>query len=236
MRTCPAIAISPKIGQAGPGGAFGVISALIELAAFNADKQILRSTIDAKAALGLAFDAELRALNGLRYDGPTIVSAARVVGWQVLPMYDDQPVDFASFTVSASQTIWLAPQTLESARRRLQPQALLDFWYGQEGYRHPEDPDEWPGFGMRRLELLDNLGNVVAQAEIAFDGQVTWIDVAPMGEAEIAVTLQLAAKLEAEASEEARWDNFSSAESLREQAAGLRRSVSIVMNAERLAT
>lgn len=213
-----------------------VINAVIQIAAFNAEKQILKSVISAKCALGLEASNDRSVLENLRYEGATVVSSVRIAGWIELPMYDDQPIDFASFRVTTEKKLSIVPQSLENAKHMMQSQFLLDTWYGVDGYVQPQDPDEFVDTGMTRVELIDNLGNVVAQAAVSFEGEVKWDESIHMNEADIADTLQKAGELESQASYEvAMADNFDTARSLREQASGLRRKVSIAQNVMRLA-
>lgn len=164
----------------------------------------------------------------------TTISTLRIVGWREEPMYDEHP-SLATYAVKAYKTLSLKPQTLSAAKALIQPQYLLDAWYGVDGYSHPEsfDDENWPDSGMTRLELIDAFGRLVAEADVDFRGNVTWADPLLLTEEQIAKIEIQANSLYSQATVESGWDNFSTAANLREEADSLLRKVSI---ARRLAS
>jgi hypothetical protein len=221
------------------GGAYGMAEgftrAVIEATTFQAFRRILRATIAAKWNLGLDATDDCHELAHMSYHGPTIVSAVRIVGWREEPMYDEHPdIDFASFRRPLIKLIELMPGTLEDARTAFRRQEVLDAWFGSWNRRELPPPTE-PASTIARVELLDNLGNVVAEADFGSDTDLHWRPTPIMTGIDITSALGRADELERIAAFEAGWDNFSIAEDLREQAAALRRQVSIAQHAPRLA-
>lgn len=224
-----------------------VIDAIASISAFESAKRTLQIIIKAKKKRGMDYSSELLSVRSMRYDGATLVSAIQLTGWQEHAMSDDGSCA-GSYTTRTSITINIAPQTLEDAQRLIQPQFLLDSWHGEEGFSYPDynapdfdfDRDD-VGTDVDGVLLLDNLGEVVAEAEVncrprAYEGGIRWVEVhQSKNEADIAVMLKQADECDSKASEEARWDNFDSAKSLRARAGGIRRQISIAQNVLRLA-
>lgn len=170
----------------------------------------------------------------LRY-GSSFVSTVKLQGWQEEPMYDDHP-DLATFRVLTSVEVSLAPQSLAQAKLLISSEFVQAAWNGTEHFAMYGTSTHANHTGVTGVEVLDNFGNVVAEASVAFDGEVRWVEVNPMTNAEIAEIERRAREIEAEASFEAGWDNFSTAQALRSQAGSFRRMISIAKNARRLVT
>lgn len=214
-----------------------VIAAMFDIAKFNTEIRILSSAIDAKRELGLNAESDRRQLSSFRYLGATVVASMSIIGWKLMPMSDDGSVA-GDFSVSSSKTISIVPQTLASAKSTIQMQHLLDIWFECDGFNLDSfDPMYGPDSGFSSVRLLDNFGNVVAEAEAYFEGdQISWKQISPMSESEITEILQQASELDKEGSEESRWDNFDTARKLWEKADSLRRNIEISQNCSRLAS
>lgn len=211
-----------------------LINALFQVASFNLEKNILNSVMCAKLDLGLDYQDEYKAHNAMKYSGATYVSSIRIIGWTRMAMYDDMPIEFASFDRDTNSTFSINPQTLQSAKQFITPQYLLDSWYDTEGYKHPENENAILLEGMTGLEVIDNLGNVVAYAKVNLDGEVQWNESVAMSESEIEKANIQVKEIYSEASLEASWDNFETARNLRNQAQAISRKIAIALNAKRL--
>lgn len=214
-----------------------VIAAMFDIVKFNTEIRILSSAIVAKHELGLDAESDRQKHSSLQYEGPTVVASMSIVGWELEPMSDDGSVE-GYFDRPLSKTVSIFPQSLSAAKSTIQMQHLLDAWFECDGFKLDKlDSEEELGSGFSSVRLLDNLGNVVAEGEAFFlGGEMSWKQVNPLGETEIAKKLQQARELDDEASEEARWDNFDTARNLRERAGSLRREIAIGKNCLRLAS
>ena len=145
-----------------------------------------------------------------------------------------------SYETNAERSLDIVPQSLDRTKQMLQLRFMLDAWFG-EGFEYPNynAPDfdfEEDGINsdVTGVLLLDNLGNVVAEAEVR-EGSPSWVEIPIKDGIEITAMADQAAALDAEAAEEARWDNFCSAGNCRRAADRIRRQISIAQHAGRLA-
>jgi len=211
-----------------------VLAAMLDIAKFKGEIQILSSAIVAKRELGLNADSDLEKRSSLQYEGATVVTSMEIVGWELLPMSDDGSIA-GSFPWSISKTVSINPQTLAGAKSTIQMQQLLDSWFESEGFKL--DPEDEFDSGFSSVQLHDNFGNVVAEGDVDFRyDKISWKEVGHLGETELAEKLQRAKELDNEGAEESRWDNFDTARSLRKKAESLRREVEISRNCSRLAS
>ena len=82
-----------------------IINTMIDVAQFNLSKQILKSASSAKLNLGLDWHDEYEQCKALVYEGKTYIASIKIVGWQLMAMYDHMPIDFASFQQDVSSTV-----------------------------------------------------------------------------------------------------------------------------------
>lgn len=167
-----------------------------------------------------------------------LVATIRLTGWKSHPMSDDGSCA-GTYRTTVSRTQAIPPRALPEVKSVLSPARVRDLWHGP-GFQYPDYTAPDFDFDTDALDtdvtgilLLNSQDQVVAEAQVDchttphIASFVAWVEVPSLSEADEA-RLALQAKLLAEeAAEEARWDNFDSANSLREAAAALRRKISI---------
>jgi hypothetical protein len=158
----------------------------------------------------------------LAVEQPTLVTSITIEGSELRDMYDEHP-GLAYFSSSTSVGVRV-PKPLPMAEAMDTAIAAWKKINGDDNGDELDDDedDDYDGkFSASRI-VLYNAGNEVIQE---FNGS-TWItEFAPADQWDS--LLERAKALDAEASEESRWDNFSTATNYREQATELRRQVSI---------
>lgn len=204
-----------------------IVTTLIEIRTFHAKVNILKHALQAKQRLGLYTFRELEMLKDMRYEGPTVVSKVQIIGQLEHPMSDDGSCE-GSYEKTVTFTVPIAPQGLEAAKKVVSWDFLMDAWWADDD----EDEDDILSRRLDRVVLLDNVGHVVAEATVdvsPIENRVPfrWIEPSVDTLAKTPELLAEALRLESEAQEEARWDNFCTAKSLRAEAAALRRRVDI---------
>mgnify|MGYP001063825888 FL=1 len=215
------------------------IVAAIDIKIDAAKQQILQAAIRAKRSHKLNVDSDVARLKSWRYEGPTLVATASVKGWVDRDMYDEHP-GLAYFRTTTGMDVELGLLTLDQAKAAMTVAFLERAWHGEWFDRARRSDDDGLATDVSGLLLKDNLGHVVAEARVDCDCSdpqeaVVWLASTAMTDRESDCELAKAKELESDASEEARWDNFDSANSLRGQAASLRRRVEITANVNRLA-
>jgi hypothetical protein len=208
-----------------------LLEAVCAFARHDVQRQILSSTVRAKKALGFDAQPERSALAALTYAGPTFVASVRLVGEIELPMDDSDPFDSGTFVSARSVTVGLPASSLQRAKERITPTLLDAEWFSQS-FHWTHGFARLIGSRIRRVELLDCLGGIVAEGSVAEDLQVAWLPVAVHGdlEREELNARQQAVHLHAVASSEAAWDNHWSARTIRDAAKTVVRPVAIARN------
>jgi len=186
--------------------------------------------VDALMRLGLEVDRRSleQAITEERTHAPRLVVSVRLRGYYSRNMYDEHP-GWVYFMSEGSQTIDLpfamglmsamphALQLLEQTRRTNRcDDADVEF----DGQFHPAEAELLDQWGAT-IQLYSRRRNLIACRD-----EESWLrdDELPTDFAHVQAVAQA---LEHEAAEEARWDNFSSAERLRHQARFLRNLVSV---------
>lgn len=167
-----------------------------------------------------------------------LVATIRLTGWKAYPMSDDGSCE-GTYRTAAAHSQAIPPRALDEVKRILTPARVRVLWHGPNfeypDYTAPDfdfEADEL-ATDVTGILLLDSQGQVIAEAQVDchttphIASFVAWVETPPLSAAEEAQLALQAKLLTEEAAEEARWDNFDSANSLREAAAALRRKISI---------
>lgn len=163
---------------------------------------------------------------------PPYIGVIKLTGWVTHPMSDDGSCA-GYYTVSDLKLERIQPQPIEALREQLSHRAILEAWHGP-GFEYPDyaDPNfdyetDDLGTNVTGVLLLDAFGQLAAEATVshppAEPPAVTWRLPQVLTPTERRALEARAKLLENEGAEEARWDNFESANRLREEAAALRR-------------
>ena len=209
-----------------------LLDAMLDVANFNLNQKLTQSVIQAKFSLGLPYESEIYQNTNV-YDGKTYIDSIHIIGWRLAPMYDHAPISFASYAVNQIAVLHTKPQTLLSAKESITQQFIINSWYGEDSDYVIPDSSEVTS-AMSGLELLDNFGNVVAFAKIGANDEIQWQETPVMNKYEIAFQDREVRRLLELASVEAGWDNFGTADQLRNDAKAIKRNISIATHAKNL--
>ena len=202
--------------------------ARVDFGFHNVQASILKNVYQALLDLGLPTGAAIDRLQAHVYEGTTFIAGLRISGRQLLDMYDSHP-GVAYFPIDCSTFASLPAMTIEQAKKHLSKDVIESFWWAEV------QPDEFcqhePGSWITTLDLLDNLGNVVAVGAYR-EGFVDWQEPKLV---DIPSVLSKVTELRAGASYESSWDNFETARGLMQRASHLLKQVSISQHAKRVA-
>lgn len=208
-----------------------MLQALTATASFRIQQSILNASIQAKSRLGLDATTDRRQLRELAYDGPLYAAAYRLIGYVMLPMYDEHP-DVAEFASDRVRTFRFdSVLSLSDARSTLDFQVANRAWFG--GEEPAWEPGDSPSSGWSAVRLVDQCGNSLQSGEVV-NGNIVWEPVEQYDEETIRTMLAKISELKSEAALEAGWDNFSTAKDLRDQYTALETKLACAAVLERV--
>lgn len=200
-------------------------AALLQLAAL-----IEHSVMRARHALRMPHDdASLDEANQrLRYESPLFVKTIEIHGSVCRDMYDHAP-GFAYFYTDGLRCFKAPPYCRLSQAMELSVQMLKQA--KQEAREEADGDEQYDGkFSPQSIVLRDQFGHVVQEYKWRkdADGQSKhcWLHQLPTPD-ECHTMEKRASELASEAAVESGWDNFSTAEGLRNHAEALQRKVSV---------
>ena len=177
---------------------------------------------------GLSVPPEVAAWRSMgSYQGATYIGSFSLVGDVEQPMYDEHPYD-VTFVAARVVDRHLHPSTLAMVKASLKYPDLLDLWNAEV------QSSGWNC--LKRLDLYDCFDNLVASAELGNEGVICWDDPVQADEEQLEQWQKQARQLLEQAALEGGWDNYCTAEGLREHSRRLQRLVSMARNSSRLAS